>query len=71
MRIALNDRDIAMRMVANEQTRRCVKQPFVKVAPLAWQPVADAIGESCEQFRESLQLPVHGIGVEPSAYGSA
>jgi len=71
MRIALNDRDIAMRMVASEQTRRCLKQPFVKVAPLAWQAVADVIGEARELFRKLLQLPVHGIDVEPSADGGA
>src|SRR5262249_42581975 len=63
MRIALHYRDIAMGMVASEQTRRSVKQSFVKVAPLAWEAVADAIGEAGEPVRESRRLPGHGSGV--------
>src|SRR5215471_5804388 len=64
MRVAVEDRQIAMRMVALVQTGPGLDQSLEQLAPLGRQAVADAIDEAREFCREALERLV--VGGEPS-----
>jgi hypothetical protein len=56
MGVALHDREIAMGMVAAVQARSRLDQLLIKIAPLARQALAHAIGEADKLLCESFEL---------------
>ena len=69
--IALNDRGIAMRMVALVQTGPGVDQSLEEVAALGRQAVTDAIGKAREFRRELSELRIVGRKPSPNRYAEA
>jgi hypothetical protein len=56
MRIAVQDRHVAMAAVARTEARAFGNQPLVRLAPLGRKPVAHAVGEAGEFARECGEL---------------
>ena len=71
VRVTVNKRQVAARMIAREQSGRLIKQSSVEIAPLGRHHLAEAIGEACEQFCETSQVPVKRICVAPVSYRGA
>ena len=65
MGVVLNDRHIAMQLVAEVQPGSSIDQPLVEIAALGRQAVTDPVGKLRNFFGENLELPI--VGREPSS----
>ena len=65
MRVAVEERHVAVCVVARVQTMPFLDQPLIDSATLGGQPVTDAIGKAGEFFRELSNLRI--VRFEPSA----
>ena len=68
VRIAVNDCQVAARMIAREQARRRIEQSFVQIAPLGRYHFAITISEARELVHQTSQNPVPCSRVAPAAY---
>src|SRR5205085_10372693 len=71
MSVAMNERKMAMRVIAREETGRGAEKLLIQIAPLAWQPVTEPIGKGLELDFKSLHELVDGIAVEPRSNRNA
>jgi hypothetical protein len=53
VRVTVNKRQVAARMIAREQAGCLIKQSLVEIAPLGRHHLAEAIREACELFCET------------------
>ena len=53
MGVAVNERKIAVRMIAREETGRRIEKSFVEIAPFKWQAVTEAVGKRIEVISKS------------------
>ena len=68
MRIAVDDREIATRIVARPQARARSEHAFKEVAALARQPVTRAIGELCELDSKTARVLFSNVCLVPPAH---
>src|SRR5690349_11928 len=55
MSVAVNERKMATRVIAREETGSRVKKLLVQIAPFTWQAVAETVGKILELDFKSLQ----------------
>jgi hypothetical protein len=71
VQVAVDNRQIATRVIALQQLGRCAQQTLVELAPLVGQIVAEAVGELRELLRQVSQVPGRGCRIGPCSDGGA